>query len=212
MSIKVNPGNFVLMLFLLFVVSLFQINSLNAEDWTTFSTKNHAKSNGLNITVRYPSNYTAKEGKRPHVVQLFSAPMGPIHNYGNNLILLVFPLDHNGYQLLMSPSFTVDNFMEIVFQEFNVIQVIYKKDINHENQKGFMFAVLVTLERAGDTKIGIIESLYVIYNNSLIQAQCGSITDDLSELGIENLKSYHQNNSYIYKEFFNSLTLLDQYQ
>ncbi|MDR2460486.1 MAG: hypothetical protein LBE38_06865 [Deltaproteobacteria bacterium] len=210
MSIKVKPANFALIVFLMFVVSLFHINSVKAEDWITFSTKNHAKSNGLNITVRYPSNYIAKEWREPEIVQIFSAPMVNTHSY-NNLMLLVFPLDVINYQYYKSQLFTVDNLLEMLAEEVNITQVIYKKNITHENQKGFMLSILITSEYAGKPNISISESLYVLYNNSLIQAQCASMTNDVTALGIENLKSYHQNNSYIYKEFFNSLTLLDQY-
>lgn len=38
---------------------------------STFSTKGHAKSKGLNITVPYPTSWAAKEGARPNIVQKF---------------------------------------------------------------------------------------------------------------------------------------------
>lgn len=36
-----------------------------------FSTKDHAKSNGLAISLKYPKGWVAKEGERPHIVQKF---------------------------------------------------------------------------------------------------------------------------------------------
>lgn len=38
----------------------------------TYSTLGHPKSQGLNISVKYPSAWVAKEGKRPHIVQKFT--------------------------------------------------------------------------------------------------------------------------------------------
>lgn len=37
----------------------------------TFSSRGHYKSNGINIEISYPAGWSAAEGKRPHVVQVF---------------------------------------------------------------------------------------------------------------------------------------------
>lgn len=43
---------------------------------STFSTKGHEKSHGIDITMKYPSTWMAKEGDRPHVLQKFVSENG----------------------------------------------------------------------------------------------------------------------------------------
>jgi hypothetical protein len=51
---------------------------INSEAQTgsasVFRATNHPKSGGLDFSISYPSSWTAKEGKRPHIVQMFVAP------------------------------------------------------------------------------------------------------------------------------------------
>lgn len=44
------------------------------DDICKYSTKGNIKSEGLNIMISYPCNWTLKDGDRPHVVQKFSMP------------------------------------------------------------------------------------------------------------------------------------------
>jgi len=54
-------------------ISLAQ--STNSDDgYLTYSTENHPKANGLKITMKYPSDWEAEEGDRPHIVQKFISP------------------------------------------------------------------------------------------------------------------------------------------
>ena len=43
---------------------------------TTFSTKGHAKANGVNFTIAYPNSWAAAEGERPNIVQKFVSEGG----------------------------------------------------------------------------------------------------------------------------------------
>jgi len=52
----------------------------------TFNSAGHAKSNGLEISLRYPRSWRAGEGARPHIVQNFLAPPGVPANC--NLLIL----------------------------------------------------------------------------------------------------------------------------
>jgi len=40
-------------------------------DYATYNTSGHSKANGLNMAIEYPEKWTAKEGKRPYIVQVF---------------------------------------------------------------------------------------------------------------------------------------------
>lgn len=47
--------------------------------WPSFNTAGHPKSNGVELTIKYPLGWAAKEGERPHVVQKFIHPDGLIY-------------------------------------------------------------------------------------------------------------------------------------
>jgi len=49
-----------------------EVKELLLTEKTTFSTLGHPKSQGLNISLKYPSIWVAKEGQRPHIVQKFT--------------------------------------------------------------------------------------------------------------------------------------------
>lgn len=43
-----------------------------------FSTKDHPKSSGVVLSLKYPKGWAAKEGERPHIVQKFTAEGGKV--------------------------------------------------------------------------------------------------------------------------------------
>ena len=51
-----------------------------ANQTNQFSSRGHAKSRGLDITLRYPRSWVPAEGDRPHVVQKFTAGDGSAAN------------------------------------------------------------------------------------------------------------------------------------
>jgi hypothetical protein len=58
-------------LFLTIFLHLFVITYAIADEWLTYSTKGHIKSNGLNITIRYPSKFEHRDEDYPNVIQTF---------------------------------------------------------------------------------------------------------------------------------------------
>ena len=51
-----------------------------ANQTIQYSTRGHAKSRGLHITLRYPRSWLPAEGDRPHIVQKFTAADGTAAN------------------------------------------------------------------------------------------------------------------------------------
>jgi hypothetical protein len=205
------PKKFTKIIFLsTILISLGLTNILKTEDWITYSTKNHPKSNGLNVTVRYPSDFIPKEVQFPYVVQLFADPGIPVPFY-KNLGITVYPTDSIEYSYYISPLYNIDAFFEDATLIFDVMEVLYKKEIKHDNQKTFIYAVLLDEEYAGVKEYGIHESMVVLYNNNFIELHCGYFTNDLSAKSIENLKSYYQKEHHICEEFHTSLTFLDKH-
>lgn len=49
-----------------------------ARQLASFNSRGHAKSMGLNVSLRYPAAWLAEEGERPHVVQKFTARPRPV--------------------------------------------------------------------------------------------------------------------------------------
>jgi len=52
-----------------------------------YDTTGHPKSHGAHFTIRYPANWAASEGNRPHIIQKFNNPSG-----SEMVMLLVVPL------------------------------------------------------------------------------------------------------------------------
>jgi hypothetical protein len=58
------------------IIAVFMPSYADAQTGTTtvFRSTNHPKAGGLDFTISYPLSWTAKEGKRPHIVQMFVSP------------------------------------------------------------------------------------------------------------------------------------------
>lgn len=66
---------FIILVTIMTVASL--IGTTDYSNWyntnfKVFSTKNHPKSKGLNMSFKYPDNWISEEGERPNVVQKFT--------------------------------------------------------------------------------------------------------------------------------------------
>lgn len=62
------------MIVLNFSVSIVSPAHGQTPKMATFDTSGHPKAGGLNFTLAYPVTWNAREGKRPHVVQMFVSP------------------------------------------------------------------------------------------------------------------------------------------
>ena len=59
-------------IFLIFLSLFLSSNSFAQQFENKFDTKNHNKSKGVWLTVKYPTGWVANEGERPNIVQMFS--------------------------------------------------------------------------------------------------------------------------------------------
>jgi uncharacterized membrane protein YhaH (DUF805 family) len=48
---------------------------LLSGEWAEYSLKSHPKAEGLNVSLKYPKSWNAREGIRPHIVQKFTGPI-----------------------------------------------------------------------------------------------------------------------------------------
>lgn len=71
-----------------------------------YSTKENVKSDGLNVKISYPCNWTLKDGDRPHVVQKFSKPTSDQTLVNGMIIITKIPGEGTPEQIkdLLSPS------------------------------------------------------------------------------------------------------------
>lgn len=77
---EANRGTFMLLkrIFAMLVFSIYSCTLFAQAEggWLTFRSAGHDKSNGINLTIKYPSSWSAQEGNKPHVVQKFIHPNG----------------------------------------------------------------------------------------------------------------------------------------
>lgn len=139
-----------------------------------FSTAGHQKSNGLNIEIYYPANWTHEEGIRPHIVQKFT------DKNDNDCMLIV---NDTGKTLSVKQwgnefkYMTVADYREIL-KDGDVKSV---KETQYEGLPGAVVEYELSQERAG-IRLYITGLMHIFgYKNSLVLLQCASA--DLTKQG-----------------------------
>ncbi|MDR1085846.1 MAG: hypothetical protein LBP22_13580 [Deltaproteobacteria bacterium] len=184
-----------------------------AFEWSAFSTLNHPKANGLNMSARFPAHYSSREGNRPHIVRVFS-DRNSESGFVNVLILQVNPLSSADFSML-NTVYLDDNFAE----EFIKTQledydpdatVVYTKKTKHEGQNAVISSYFTATGRAGKKNSAMTDLLNVFYNNSLISSNCSTFYNN--KYDINDVIAYYKNlHTPLYFQHFNSLILLDRY-
>jgi hypothetical protein len=145
---------------------------LHAQDvatWPSFKTDGHSKSNGINLTIKYPSDWTRKEGERPHIVQKFLSPdhqayvMVVIQDLG---IPAGTPITQEELEATLDPSQLkemVPNGMQFIGAQKTKIETLPAGILEYQS----------TQQRAGLSIDQQVWALIFIYKTSMVQIQCG---------------------------------------
>lgn len=145
---------------------------LHAQDvatWPSFKTDGHSKSNGINLTIKYPSDWTRKEGERPHIVQKFLSPnhqayvMVVIQDLG---IPAGTPITQEELEATLDPSQLKDMVP-------NGMQFIGAQKTRIETLPAGILEYQTTQQRAGLSIDQQVWALIFIYKTSMVQIQCG---------------------------------------
>lgn len=139
----------------------------NVNDWPTYRTDGHSKSNGINLTIKYPSGWSAQEGARPHVVQKFVSPDGK--TYAMILIQdLGLPAGTPISQEELEQFFTPPELKGMVPDG---MQFINAQKTAMEGLPAGILEYKATMQRAGISVDQQVWSLNFIYDKSFIQLQ-----------------------------------------
>ncbi|MBN8716752.1 MAG: hypothetical protein J0H95_07225 [Xanthomonadales bacterium] len=145
---------------------------LHAQDvatWPSFKTDGHGKSNGINLTIKYPSDWTRKEGERPHIVQKFLSP------------------DHQAYVMVVIQDLGIPAGTPITQEELEAtldpsqlkdmvpsgMQFIGAQKTKIETLPAGILEYQTTQQRAGLSIDQQVWALIFIYKTSMVQIQCG---------------------------------------
>lgn len=147
---------------------------------------NHPKSLGINLEIKYPSDWVAEEGNRPHIVQKF------IDKKQNRTCLIFIQ------QVLEKPL--TKNEWEIASKEHESMKQALKEELNAKDIKitsthysgvpGNLIEFSSKMEQAGEVLYGNMMYHTLYFQDKTIALQC--MTGDMSE----NISKKIMNNSY----------------
>jgi hypothetical protein len=169
-----------------------------------FDTKNHPKAKGVWLTVRYPSEWQAKEGERPNIVQNFTGYYGDLFVVLSlQIIDAMAPVE----QECMDTSAV--QYGELVSSRAAKITKI-KKGM-HENKPAYFHDVEGSMERAGALMTIRQRGMTVCYKNTLVTAWCTPSKFDPTTKSITSTQRELDSASILCFQYFNSLVLMDEY-
>ena len=168
-----------------------------------FDTKNHSKAKGIWAQVRYPVGWTAKEGQRPNIVQLF------VGKYEGLEIQLQLQIKDAGEDVEkdcanLSPAEWNESFTD---RESNMYATNSKK-IKIEGKNGFTSELSAVMQRVDIKMAMAAKQMTVCHKKNYIFLWCGNFI-----VG-ENVQQAKKN---IYKvdalcqQYFNSFVLMERY-
>ena len=179
-------------------------SAYGVEGYTKFDTKGLSKAKGLWLTVKYPSNWLAKDGERPNIVQKFVHNDGPITE-----LLMVQIKDVPKEAAKELPLLTENDWVEVLSDIGAGAKVSGVKKIRHEGQPGFIGNVKLVEERAGLSLYQNQRVLSIFYKNSIIFLWCGTSSTTAYSALVNTVQE--RNSQGVCHQFFNSLVLMDRY-
>jgi hypothetical protein len=168
-----------------------------------FDTKNHTKAKGVWAQVRYPVGWTAKEGQRPNIVQLF------VGKYEGIEIQLQLQIKDAGEDVEkdcanISPAEWNESFTD---KESNMYATNSRK-IKIEGKNGFTSELSAVIQRV-DLKMSMAaKQMTVCHKKNYIFLWCGNFIDG------ENVQQAKKNINKVEalcQQYFNSFVLMERY-
>ncbi len=163
-----------------------------------FDSAGHPKSNGVQVVVQYPANWSAKEGERPHIVQKF------VGKHAGVPAILMLEIRQPGGEIQQNcETLTAGDWKE-VFEEPGTL-VLSTKLSRHESLPGFVIKMKHSGERAGAELHSEYQVLGVCFKRSLVLASCGVVGEKGEALQMRSVRP-------LCTQYFNSLVVMDQYR
>lgn len=187
-------------LFLFFVV-LFPQTGYGQTIWDT---SGHPKANGLEIKMKIPAGYEAKEGEKPHIVQKF---VNTTTDSRITRMCMLFIKDM-GRELSKKDAIEVfDDYQSILKEIGTPIGKATKTTV--ETLPGAIGDIYILMNRAGLDMVMIMRSMSTIYKRNYISFQCS--------VGTAKNSPYRINEEFIkatpeFFTFFNGVTIRNVYR
>ena len=172
-----------------------------------YSTKDHPKAKGINITVEYPSHWKLSEGERPNIVQKFSGDASD----GITRMFLILIKDMPSEVSRMSAediakeAFSGDALKAIVPSGGEFIK---GEQTRYDGQPGAWAILSINSQRAGMTmKMYTLQHMF-IYGGKMVSIQC--MVGGLEQM---NGNLYQEFNSYVplFQQIGNSIIVPDKW-
>ena len=171
---------------------------------TIWDTTGHPKAKGLEIKMKIPAGYQAKEGERPHIVQNF---VNTTTDSKVTRMCLIYVKDM-GQEISKKDASEFFNDYESVLKEIGTpIGKATKTTI--ETLPAAIGDVYISMNRAGSDWIMIMRSMATIYKRNYINFQCsvGMPKNLASQLNEEFKKATPE-----FFTFFNGVTIRNVYR
>lgn len=136
-----------------------------------YSTKDHPKAKGINLSVEYPSHWKLSEGERPNIVQKFSGDASD----GITRMFLILIKDVPSEVSRMSvediarEAFSDDSLKDIVPQGGEFIK---GEQTRYDGQPGAWVIFSINSQRAGMTMMMYTLQHMFIYGGKMVSIQC----------------------------------------
>jgi len=136
-----------------------------------FSTKDHPKAKGINISLEYPINWEAKEGERPNIVKKFSRAL----ENGSSVICLVVIKDlPSQIKILSDEDIAKEMFSEEVIKSMfpgnsKLLEHIHTK---YDGQQGALSSFATVGEQSGLQLYSVSLQHIFIYSKKIICIRC----------------------------------------
>jgi hypothetical protein len=191
-------------LLLLFFVLPLDANAqvLNSK----FDTKSHPKGKGVWATVRYPSEWLAKEGERPNIVQKF------VGDYSGMFMVLSIQIMDVGAPIEQEcREKTTAGFTEDFSDKESGLSVTAVKKTKHENKPAFVYESSAEMERAGSSLSILNKVMTVCHRKALVSLYCSAMTVDKASQTLKSTRNEMRVAEPLCFQYFNSLVLMDSY-
>lgn len=138
-------------------------NELQKFDSNDYKNKN----NGLSFTMNYPSNYSFKDGERPHILKQYTSPQDA--NGGiisSNIQINSMPEEMSYFSSSEIAEYLFSD--ELNKEAFPDAKIIYSKNTKYEGQPGHILIYIQKVERAGVSLNMLACIQRFIYKNSTV--------------------------------------------
>jgi len=183
------------------------IDAFKLKETQKFSTNNHPKAKGINITIEHPKTWKAKEGERPNIVQKFSQ----VFDDGSSVMCLILIKElPSEVKMFTDEELAKEMFTEEVMKSMfpGNSKLLEHQKTEYDGQSGAISSFVMVQERNGIQIYSYVLQHVFVYSKKMVSIQCtvGGLSSNNDK--IENLyKSYVP----LFIQIGNSIVLHDKW-